>query len=158
MVVYTFDPRQRQADLYEFQVSLVYKVSSRTARAVTQRNLVLKNQNQPNKQTNKKRAKLIFFLKVWLYFSWRNLTFDLSMLTLYFDINMKKLCIWGVGEEDVGENGLQRKVHILYCFCSSIFSQWCHFLVLNSKFQCISRISLFLSVHIFRILLKNSSH
>jgi hypothetical protein len=30
--------RQRQADLCEFEASLIYKESSRTARAVTQRN------------------------------------------------------------------------------------------------------------------------
>jgi hypothetical protein len=41
--------RKRQADA-EFKASLVYKVSSRTARAI-QRNPVSKNQN---KQTNKK--------------------------------------------------------------------------------------------------------
>jgi hypothetical protein len=35
----------------EFEASLVYKVSSRTARA-TQRNPVLKNQKQTNKQNN----------------------------------------------------------------------------------------------------------
>ena len=35
--------RQRQVDLYEFEVILVYKVSSRTARAVTQRNPVSEN-------------------------------------------------------------------------------------------------------------------
>jgi hypothetical protein len=40
--------RQRQAD-FEFEVSLVYRVSSRTARA-TQRNSVSKK----TKQTNKK--------------------------------------------------------------------------------------------------------
>ena len=34
--------RQRQADLYEFQASLVYRASSRTAKAI-QRNSVLKN-------------------------------------------------------------------------------------------------------------------
>ena len=34
--------RQRQADLYEFEASLVYIVSSRTVRAVTHRNPVLK--------------------------------------------------------------------------------------------------------------------
>ena len=33
---------QRQANLYEFKASLVYKVSSRTARAVTQNNPVSK--------------------------------------------------------------------------------------------------------------------
>ena len=42
--------RQRQADLCEFEVSLVYRVSSRTARAVIQRNPVLK-------QTKKKEKK-----------------------------------------------------------------------------------------------------
>ena len=34
--------RQRQVDLCEFKSNLVYRVSSRTARAVTQRNPVLK--------------------------------------------------------------------------------------------------------------------
>ena len=34
--------RQIQADLYEFKASLLYKASSRTARAVTQRNPVSK--------------------------------------------------------------------------------------------------------------------
>jgi hypothetical protein len=46
--------RQRQAEFCEFKASLVYRVSSRTARA-TQRDLVLNKQkqkpNQPNKQT-----------------------------------------------------------------------------------------------------------
>ena len=36
--------REKQADLYEFEVSLVYKVSSRTVKAI-QRN-VLKTQNK----------------------------------------------------------------------------------------------------------------
>ena len=34
--------RQRQTDLCEFEASLAYKVSSRTARTVTQKNLVSK--------------------------------------------------------------------------------------------------------------------
>ena len=38
--------RQRQVDFSEFKVSLVYKVSSRTARAVTQRNPVSKNRKR----------------------------------------------------------------------------------------------------------------
>jgi hypothetical protein len=42
--------RQRQADLYEFKVSLVYKVSSRTAKA-TQRNPV--SNRQTDRQTDK---------------------------------------------------------------------------------------------------------
>jgi hypothetical protein len=49
--------RQRQVDRHKFQASLVYRVSSKIARA-TQRNLVLKNKtktkptNQPNKTHN----------------------------------------------------------------------------------------------------------
>ena len=35
--------RQRQVELSEFEVSLVYKASFRTAKAVTQKNLVLKH-------------------------------------------------------------------------------------------------------------------
>jgi hypothetical protein len=52
----------RERWIPEFEASLVYKVSSRTARA-TQRNPVLKNknktkQNKTNKQTNKQKMKL----------------------------------------------------------------------------------------------------
>ena len=42
--------RQRWADLCEFEVSLVYRVSSRTA-GITQRDLVL-NKNQKKKKEN----------------------------------------------------------------------------------------------------------
>jgi hypothetical protein len=54
VVAHAFNPRTWEAEAggFEFEVSLVYRVSSRTARA-TQRNPVSKNQNQPNKQTNK---------------------------------------------------------------------------------------------------------
>jgi hypothetical protein len=45
--------RQRQADFYEFKGSLVYRVSFRTARA-TQRNPVLKTQQQQTKTKTKK--------------------------------------------------------------------------------------------------------
>jgi hypothetical protein len=53
--------KQKQADFSEFQASLVYKVGSMTARAVTQRNPVSNNNNNnnnnppPNK--NKKEGK-----------------------------------------------------------------------------------------------------
>ena len=53
MVVYTLilvPGRQRQVDLSEFEASLVYRVSSKTARA-TQRNPV--SNKQTDKQTNK---------------------------------------------------------------------------------------------------------
>jgi hypothetical protein len=50
----------------EFEASLVYKVSSRTARA-TQRNPVSKNKNKnkqkTNKQTNKKHG-MLFYSKI----------------------------------------------------------------------------------------------
>jgi hypothetical protein len=49
VVVHTFNPRlgrKRQADLCGFKSSLVYKVSSRKARAVTHRNPVLKTKKK----------------------------------------------------------------------------------------------------------------
>jgi hypothetical protein len=51
VVAHTFNPRTWKEA--EFEASLVYKVSSRTARA-TQRNPVLKNQNQNQKKKKKK--------------------------------------------------------------------------------------------------------
>ena len=47
------NPGQVGLSLCEFEASLVYKVSSRTARA-TQRNPVSKNKNQTSKQTKYK--------------------------------------------------------------------------------------------------------
>ena len=50
--------RQRQViSVCEFKASLVYKVSSRTARTVTQRNPVLKNKQTKYKQTKNKQTK-----------------------------------------------------------------------------------------------------
>ena len=45
--------RKRQADLCEYKASLVCRAGSRTARAVTQRNPVLKSQNK-TKQNERK--------------------------------------------------------------------------------------------------------
>ena len=44
--------RQRQVDLYEFEASLVYTVSFRTVRAVTQRNPVSKHKTTTKNETN----------------------------------------------------------------------------------------------------------
>jgi len=44
--------RQRQADLYEFEASLVYK--ARTARAITQRNPVSKKKKKKKKEEEEK--------------------------------------------------------------------------------------------------------
>jgi hypothetical protein len=44
--------RQKEADLLEFEASLVYRMSSRTARAVKQRNSILKNQIKVNNNKN----------------------------------------------------------------------------------------------------------
>jgi hypothetical protein len=52
MLLVTALGRQRQADFCKFEVSLVYKVSSRTTRADIQRNPILRKQNK-TKQTNK---------------------------------------------------------------------------------------------------------
>ena len=49
VVAHTFNPRGRGRQISEFKASLVYKVSSRTARAL-QRNPVSKNKNK-NKKT-----------------------------------------------------------------------------------------------------------
>ena len=46
--------RQRQADLYEFEASLIYRASSRTDFKATQRNSVLKQQTDNNNNNNKK--------------------------------------------------------------------------------------------------------
>lgn len=43
---YKTEERQKQADLYEFKDTLVYRGISRTNRAVTERNLVLKNKSE----------------------------------------------------------------------------------------------------------------
>jgi hypothetical protein len=52
VVAHAFDPSTREAEasrFLEFEASLVYRVSSRTARA-TQRNPVSKNKNKQKKQ------------------------------------------------------------------------------------------------------------
>jgi hypothetical protein len=56
VVVHAFNPSTWEAKagrISEFKASLVYKVSSRTARDI-QRNPVSKNQNQNQKQTKQK--------------------------------------------------------------------------------------------------------
>jgi hypothetical protein len=47
----------RYRRISEFEASLVYRVSSRTARA-TQRNPVLKNKTKQNKTTNKQKESI----------------------------------------------------------------------------------------------------
>jgi hypothetical protein len=49
--------RQRRADLCEFEASLIFKDSFRTARAVTQRNSILKNENKQTKTKTKTKNK-----------------------------------------------------------------------------------------------------
>jgi len=54
-----------QADPWEFEASLVYKTSSRTARAVTQRNTVSKKKKKPNQPTNKQTSGNILALQTY---------------------------------------------------------------------------------------------
>ena len=54
--------RQRQEDLCEFKACLVYRASSRTAKAVTQRTLSWKNQNE--KKTKQKQDKVKIFGRI----------------------------------------------------------------------------------------------
>jgi hypothetical protein len=58
VVAHAFNPSTREAEVGGFLVraSLVYKVSSRTSRAI-QRNPVSKNQKQKNKKTKKQKKK-----------------------------------------------------------------------------------------------------
>jgi hypothetical protein len=49
--------QQRQVDLCEFEASLVYRVSSRTARA-TQRNPVSENKNKNKNETKQNKTKI----------------------------------------------------------------------------------------------------
>jgi hypothetical protein len=63
VVAHTFNPTTwggRSRQISEFEVSLVYRVSSRTARA-TQRNPVLKNKNQ-----NKTKSQVCLYASVTL--------------------------------------------------------------------------------------------
>jgi hypothetical protein len=57
--VHAINPGGRGRQISEFEADLVYKVSSRTARAI-QRNPVLKNQNEKKK----KKKKLMFSREV----------------------------------------------------------------------------------------------
>ena len=52
VVAHAFKSRTREAeaDLCEFEASLVYRTSSRTARTLTQRNPVSEKKNETNKQ------------------------------------------------------------------------------------------------------------
>jgi hypothetical protein len=61
VVVHTFYPGTREAEAggFEFEASLVYKVRSRTARAI-QRNPVSKNQKKKKKRPWVKRIKKSF--------------------------------------------------------------------------------------------------
>jgi hypothetical protein len=70
--------KQRQEHLCEFEASLVYRVSSRTARA-TQRNPVLKTmmvmmKTTPRTIINKKLLKVLSTVTVWVERGSQNLT------------------------------------------------------------------------------------
>ena len=56
--------RQRQKNRFEFKASLVYKASSRTTRAVTQRNPVLET-NKQKKKPNINQQKITIILYQW---------------------------------------------------------------------------------------------
>jgi hypothetical protein len=53
---------RRISEFEASKASLVYKVSSRTARAI-QRNPVSKNKNKTNKQTNKQKPRLLGIIR-----------------------------------------------------------------------------------------------
>ena len=72
MVAHAFNPSTWEAErgrrISEFEASLVYKVSSRTARAI-QRNPVSKNQKK--KKTKKKNKKILYHVKVTVFLTYK---------------------------------------------------------------------------------------
>ena len=55
VVVHTFNPSTQEADLCEFKASLVYRVSSSTARTIQRDRLCLEKQTKQNKKSKKKK-------------------------------------------------------------------------------------------------------
>ena len=67
-MIHSFNPSTREAEadsLCEFEASLVYTVSSRTASTVIQRNPALKNKQ---KAYNKKKNKQFIYMVSFMYF------------------------------------------------------------------------------------------
>ena len=65
MASYASDPK-RQAELFEFEASLVYTARSKTARA-TQRNPVLKNKINKYRRNEKNLAKQKVYIYIFIY-------------------------------------------------------------------------------------------
>jgi hypothetical protein len=57
MVAYAFNPSTREAgrQISEFEASLVYKVSSRTSRAIQRKTCLKKQKNKTKQKTNKQK-------------------------------------------------------------------------------------------------------
>jgi hypothetical protein len=55
--------RQRQTDIYEFEASLVYKISSKAARDVTQKNPVWKKKKNQTKKTPKGAGEMVQWVR-----------------------------------------------------------------------------------------------
>jgi hypothetical protein len=55
--------RQRQIDLWEFQASLINKLSPEHSGLVTMRDPVLKNKKTKDKQTNKQKGETWYYLR-----------------------------------------------------------------------------------------------
>ena len=97
--------RQRQVDLCEFKVSLIYKVSSRTARAVTQRSPVFK----------KKGGGAVEAL-VWYCFSDRIL---MCSQTVTLPCKLPKCCVTGMCQHTALDVVLLRCGSVLtFFFCT----------------------------------------
>ena len=68
--------RQKQVDLCEFKTSLVYRVSSRTAKTASQRSLVSKNKTKNRKQNKQTKR-----LKAEMFILWcTDKTYDVSLI------------------------------------------------------------------------------
>ena len=74
--------RQRQVDLYAFEASLVYKASSRTARTVTQSNLVSGKRKKVNNKVTIDRWSLLLDLHTIQSLIWHRFNNKMTALSI----------------------------------------------------------------------------
>ena len=101
MVVYKFNPntREGQVDLCEFEASLVYRASSRTAKNQKQRRrrrttTTTKPQNPKQKSKQNKKNHKIKILKLYVALKYRFLNSYLSLLDYKVTLSLSAFCMW----------------------------------------------------------------
>ena len=106
--------RQRQVDLFEFKASLVYKVSSRTANAITQRSPVSKEKESYSDYVWKNRVGTFPKMKQRFgrckrepsILNWLTFSFPHYPLHLFHARNRTEVCTSQRLKDEGGDNGL----------------------------------------------------